>query len=182
MLRGVFGKRGPREEIAEALYRGIVAQARRPDFYRWHGVPDSLDGRFELLVLHCVLVIRRLRQAGPSAEALAQSLFESLFADLDTNLREMGAGDVGVPRRIKAMAQAFYGRLKAYEAALEGGPEDLRAALERNLYGTVSPSHEQLAALTRYVIEAAASLEKCGLDALRRGQPDFGLPPRGSEP
>lgn len=179
MLRKVFGRRGHRKETAEALYRSIVAQVRQPEFYRWHGVPDSLDGRFELLVLHCVLVIRCLRQSGPAAEDLAQSLFDSLFANLDTNLREMGAGDIGVPRRIKAMAQAFFGRLKAYESALEAGPDELRAALERNLYGTVSPSAEQLAALTEYAIEAVSALERCGLEGLRRGQADFGTPPQG---
>src|SRR5512135_2803202 len=110
-------KRGPHEAEATRLYDAIVSQARRPEFYEGGGVPDSIDGRFELIVLHAYLVLRRLRAAGGAGEPLAQALVDVLFADLDASLREMGAGDLGVGKRVKRMATAFYGRIGAYEAS-----------------------------------------------------------------
>jgi len=104
---------------AVALYKCIVEQARQPDFYTHHGVPDSLDGRFDMIVLHTFLVMRRLRTiASQAAGQLSQDLFDLLFADMDSNLREIGVGDLGVGKRVKKMAQAFYGRVEAYEAGL----------------------------------------------------------------
>ncbi|WP_374466727.1 ubiquinol-cytochrome C chaperone family protein, partial [Ferrovibrio sp.] len=92
-----------------ALYRAIVAQSRQAGFYREHGVPDSLDGRFDMIVLHSFLVMRRLRRIGAAAEPLSQQLFDLMFADMDSNLREIGVGDLSVGKKVKAMAQAFYG-------------------------------------------------------------------------
>lgn len=175
MLRGLFRRPSTVEQAAEALYRAIVAQAREPAFYRHLGVPDSLDGRFELVVLHVVLAIRRLRQEPSAGEDLAQSLFDVLFRDLDVNLREMGVGDIGVARRIKSMAQAFYGRSQAYEAAEQA--DQLEAALERNLFGTVEASRWQLAALAGYVRQVAQVLEQTGSDSLAVGQIAFPPPP-----
>ena len=123
---------GPADDPAvAALYGACVAQARLPDFYRVLAVPDTIDGRFDLLVLHVVLVMRRL-----SGEAeFKQQLFDLMFADMDRNLREMGVGDMGVGKKIKPMISAFYGRAQVYEKALAESDDALAQALARNLYG-----------------------------------------------
>ena len=187
MLQKLFARRqDPDEAAARALYQAIVEQARLPAFYGAGGVPDSLDGRFELIILHSALVVRRLKSEGPAAAALSQMLFDVLFQNMDENLREMGVGDMGVGKKIKAMVQAFYGRLSAYEAGLAGGGEALEEALEealrRNLLGTVESTAEQRAALARYVEACAAGLERLDLDALRAGAPAFpSFPPASPE-
>jgi len=175
LLQRLFGHPEPADPLAGRLYRAIVAQARAPGFYSACGVPDSLDGRFELLVLHVVLVVRRLRALGPEGQALAQALFDALIADLEVNLREMGVGDMGVPPRIKRMAQAFYGRARAYEAALAGAAP-LEAALARNLFGTTEAAPEALRAMAGYVRAQRARLD-AATAALQAGELAFDPPP-----
>ena len=116
----------------EAIYGMIVTQAREPSFYRDMAVPDTVNGRFDLLVLHLWLVLRRLRTAegGPG---LSQALFDRFCSDMDDNLREMGVGDLTVPKRMQAFGEAFYGRTAAYELALEAGDEPLAQALCKNI-------------------------------------------------
>lgn len=145
---------------AVALYRCIVEQARQPDFYTRHGVPDSLDGRFDMIVLHTFLIMRRLRTiASQAADQLSQDLFDLLFADMDSNLREIGVGDLGVGKRVKKMAQAFYGRVEAYEAGLLATDDAiLTDALTRNLYGTTQPALPNQLAMAAYMRAAEARL------------------------
>ncbi|MEE8145852.1 MAG: ubiquinol-cytochrome C chaperone family protein, partial [Kiloniellales bacterium] len=107
-------KRSPNEKTARLLYDCIVGQARRPEFFRECGLPDTLDGRFDVLVLHVFLVMHRLKQDRGRTADLSQALFDILFQDMDESLRELGAGDMGIGRRIKAMAEGFYGRVAAY--------------------------------------------------------------------
>ena len=121
----------PRGTI-EAIYGMIVTQAREPLFYRNFGVPDTVNGRFDLLLLHLWMVLRRLRQAEAGTE-LAQALFDHFCADMDANLREMGVGDLAVPKRMQAFGEAFYGRSAAYDLALADSPEALAQALCRNI-------------------------------------------------
>ena len=149
-------KSDPYSPQAARLYDAIVAQARQPEFYATGGVPDSVDGRFEMITLHTYLVLRRLRAAGETGEPLAQALVDVLFSDMDASLREMGAGDLGVGKRVKQMATAFYGRVAAYETAEKAG--DMPQALARNLFGTAAPRREQLGAMTRYVDTAGSAL------------------------
>jgi len=130
-------QRAARKEASYGLYRSAIQQARLPYFYSDLAVEDSVDGRFDLLTLHVYLILRRLRGAVDSAEAaaLGQDLFDLMFADMDRNLRDMGVSDLRVGKRVKAMAQAFYGRVAAYDQALdEGGGDALRTALARNVY------------------------------------------------
>ncbi|QDO98791.1 hypothetical protein FNB15_16590 [Ferrovibrio terrae] len=145
---------------AVALYRCIVEQARQPDFYTRHGVPDSLDGRFDMIVLHTFLVMRRLRNiVGQGGDQLSQDLFDLLFADMDNNLREIGVGDLGVGKRVKKMAQAFYGRVEAYEAGLLATDDAiLTDALTRNLYGTTQPALPNQLAMAAYMRFAGTQL------------------------
>ncbi len=182
MLQRLFARRqDPDEAAARALYQAIVDQARLPAFYGEGGVPDSLDGRFELIILHSALLVRRLKSDGPAAGALSQLLFDVLFQNMDENLREMGVGDMSVGKKIKAMVTAFYGRLSAYEEGLAAGGEALEEALGRNLLGTVGSTAEQRAALARYVEASAAALAQRDLAALRAGAPAFPAFPPGPD-
>jgi cytochrome b pre-mRNA-processing protein 3 len=166
-------RRPPRNTIA-ALYGTIVAQARRPVFYEGFAVPDPVLGRFDLIVLHLVLLLRRLREGEAAHRELAQGVFDAFCRDMDDNLREMGISDQGVPRQMRKVGEAFYGRAQAYEAAL-GGPDGLAAALGRNLYGADAPP-VAAAALAAYVREAVAMLAGQELGALASGRVSFPEP------
>jgi cytochrome b pre-mRNA-processing protein 3 len=167
-------RRSVHDNRIPALYGMIVAQARIPAFYTDYGIPDTVQGRFELLVLHLVLVLhglnRRSRTTGAFGgwwrrESLGQLLFDAFCRDLDANLREMGVGDMGVPRRMRRFGEEFYGRQAAYQAALDGSdPEALENALARNIFelGTVEARVIRLASYTR---AAAAQLEDADVDA-----------------
>lgn len=133
----------------EAIYGMIVTQAREPMFYRDLGVPDTVNGRFDLLLLHLWLLLRRLRAAQGGTE-LSQALFDRFCEDMDDNLREMGVGDQTVPKRMRAFGEAFYGRVQAYDQAMEGGGEALASAICKNiLNGTGLGQAQQLAAYAR---------------------------------
>src|SRR5699024_11029546 len=138
---------------AQALYRAVVEQARQSVFFTDCGVPDTVDGRFEAIVLHAHLVFRRLaREASDSvATTLSQDLFNLMFADMDQNLREMGVGDPSVGKKVRAMAEALYGRAAAYDAGLRAGEAELVSALRRNLYGTVAPDEAAVRRMAAYV-------------------------------
>lgn len=167
----LFRPAGTRRTI-ERLYGGIVAQSRHPHFYAGLGVPDTREGRFEMLVLHTVLVCRRLKDGSEAERALSQDVFDAFLADMDAALREMGVGDLTVPKRMKKIGAAFYGRAAAYDEAL-GDPDDavLAAALARNILdGAAGEGAGAPLALARYVRRAAASLERTPFDVLARGE------------
>ena len=168
-------------ERAERLYCRVVAQARRAEFYRDFGVPDTLDGRFDMILLISALVLRRLRREGDDGGRVGQAYFDAMMDDMDGSLREMGVGDLSVGRQVKAMARAFYGRAKAYEAALGAGDDaPLRAALRGNLFGTTEPGDGALAAVAAYVRQEATALEAQSGARLVAGEVEFGEP-RGVE-
>jgi cytochrome b pre-mRNA-processing protein 3 len=170
--------RTPHDTIC-ALYGVIVAQARRPAFYLSYGVPDTVTGRFELVVLHAALLLRRL--AGePGTQNLAQGLFDEFCRDMDHNLREMGVGDTAVPREMKRMGEAFFGRRNAYEAALVSGRKSAAAAaLRRNLYaGEETAPADCMAA---YVHAAALNLASQDIALITKGRLSFPNPERFQE-
>ena len=117
----------PLRDTIEAIYGMIVTQAREPLFYRDLGVPDTVNGRFDLLVLHLWMVLRRLRAEGGAA--LCQALFDRFCEDMDANLREMAVGDLTVPKRMQAFGEAFYGRSAAYDLAIANDREALAPGL-----------------------------------------------------
>jgi cytochrome b pre-mRNA-processing protein 3 len=128
-----FGKpRAPQRGTIEAIYGMIVTQAREPLFYRDLAVPDTVNGRFDLLLLHLWVVLRRFRSAEGAAN-VSQALFDRFCEDMDANLREMGVGDLTVPKRMQAFGEAFYGRSAAYDAAFVAGDEALAQALCKNI-------------------------------------------------
>jgi len=161
----------------DALYGAIVAQAREEHFYAQMGVPDTVSGRFDMVLLHVVLVLRRLRQGEAKERALAQSLFDTFCRDMDHNLREMGISDQGLPRHMQRVGEAFYGRAQAYEAALADGAGEgaLADALARNVYpDTADPTYT--VALARYVRKADEALGTQPLAALANGIISFPEP------
>lgn len=174
MILGSFFGRPPGAEAATALYEAVVAQARQPAFYLRCGLPDSLDGRFEMIALHSFIVLRRLRALGEAADEVAQVFVDTLVLDLDRSLREMGVGDLGVGKRVKRMAAGFHGRITAYDQGLASGPEELEAALRRNIFGTTSPEPWQVSAMAAYLRREVEAQPDAGLLA---GKLSFGPPP-----
>ena len=149
-------RRNKTPDTIERLYGAIVAQARQPAFYMEFGVPDTVEGRFELLLLHTFLVCHRLKGEGETGQDLSQKVFDAFLDDMDRTLREMGIGDLSVPKRMKKIGQAFYGRTAAYDAALASGPEAVREAVARNVLETEATS-PKAGALATYV-QAARDL------------------------
>ena len=170
-----FGKpQNPSRGTIEAIYGMIVTQAREPLFYRDLGVPDTVNGRFDMLVLHLWMVVRRLSSIEGGGADISQALFDCFCADLDANLREMGVGDLAVPKRMQAFGEAFYGRAAAYDLALAAGAEPLAQALCRNILN--GQDIENARRLALYVETAVACL--AGLDeaVLQRGSWRFPAP------
>ncbi len=144
----------PRGTI-EAIYGMIVTQAREPLFYRDFSVPDTVNGRFDLLLLHLWMVLRHLRTL-PGGTDLSQALFDRFCADMDANLREMAVGDLAVPKKMQKVGEAFYGRAAAYDMALTDSDEALAQAICRNV---LDGEHiEQARRLAAYAERAMASL------------------------
>jgi cytochrome b pre-mRNA-processing protein 3 len=165
---GVFGflGRGRYERAGYELYGQAVAAAREPGFYALLGVPDTLDGRFDIVGLHVFLLIRRLGALPAPGPALAQAVFDAMFNDMDVNLREMGVGDLSVGKRVRAMWEAFHGRSAAYGGALETGDAALLAtALERNVWrgGPAGPAAATLAMLAMAQDAHLAAQDLAGL-------------------
>ncbi|MDP4023624.1 ubiquinol-cytochrome C chaperone family protein [Methylobacterium sp. NEAU 140] len=165
MIAGLFRRGGDRRRIVAALHAAVSASARRPGLYTGLGVPDTVEGRFEALCLHAILLLRRLDRLPPPAADIAQDLVDSVFAQLDASLRELGVGDLGVGKRMKKLGAAFYGRAAGYDAALAAADDAaLAAALARNVLGGAPDG--DAAALAAYVRAADAALAGADLDAL----------------
>jgi cytochrome b pre-mRNA-processing protein 3 len=169
-----FFRRNPSNRSIAALYGTIVAQARAAPFYRSYGVPDTVNGRFEMVVLHAVLVLQRFESEPAPVRSLGQALFDWFCADMDGSLREMGVGDLAVPARMRKIGEAFYGRQAAYTAALaapDRGP--LAAALARNVFGAEDASALGAPRLAIYVRAAADELSAQDAQALGRADLHF---------
>jgi cytochrome b pre-mRNA-processing protein 3 len=165
-MLNLLRKSAARKAIAQGLYDQMVARARAPVFYRELAVPDTIDGRFDLVTLHAWLVLERLKSAG--LDEASQAFTDTVFIGFDEALREQGTGDMGMGRKMKAMADAFFGRLAVYSAAQE--PEALATALAKNVWrgGAGADGPQRLAA---YVGTAHAALVSSDLEA---GVLDFG--------
>jgi cytochrome b pre-mRNA-processing protein 3 len=156
MILGLFRRRS--RDAEHKTYCEIVAQARQPVFYTDFLVPDTIDGRFDLIVLHAVLYFKRMQGEGKKVAEFTQDVFDLFFQDMDASLRELGVSDTRVPKKVRKMGEAFFGRADAYMAAVEAGyAEDLAQALGRNIY---TDKEEPIAQerLAHYVIAAAAEL------------------------
>jgi cytochrome b pre-mRNA-processing protein 3 len=160
-----------------ALYGAIVTQARDQRFYEAYGVPDTVLGRFDLIVLHLLLLLRRLRAGDGAERALAQGVFDKFCRDMDHNLREMGISDQGVPRQMRRVGEAFYGRAQAYDAALaRPSNEALVETLARNVYAEAAEAGVAARALAVYVRQAVNELDAQALENFLRGVVSFPQP------
>ncbi len=174
MIFGMFRRSG-NERVIERLHGDIVAAVRQPALYLEYGVDDTFEGRFELLALFATLVVRRLAQLPAPAPDLSQDLTDRIFSELDAAMRELGVGDLAVPKRIKKFAEAFLGRRKAYDAALSASSQaQLADAIARNVYG-LDPAGSDVRAvrLARYAVAAEAALAEASLDTLLSGSAPF---------
>jgi cytochrome b pre-mRNA-processing protein 3 len=173
-----------RREVVDRVYRALVKQARTPVFYHYLGVPDTPEGRFEMVGLHVALVVRRLGAGGASGRALGQSLFELMFEDMDESLRHIGIGDLAVGKQIKRLGGHFYARLRALDAALATTPAaPLGPMLRTNVYhGGPAPNPRQLETLVNYVLAAEATLRAQPIETLLAGRVDLVPPVAPEEP
>jgi len=161
-------------EPPRQLYESIVAQARQPVFYTDFAVADDVEGRFEMIVMHLVLVLDRTQQLGDHGRAAGQALFNHFFRDMDRSLREMGTGDLVVPKRIRRMAENVYGRADVYRAVLANDDlPALEAAIDRNVRPAAVGSASCLA---QYMKASRKALQALNLDALLGGQIGWAKP------
>jgi cytochrome b pre-mRNA-processing protein 3 len=168
----LFRRADPQREAGRALYQRIASQARSAEFYTRFAALDTIDGRFDLLAFHGFLVMEVLKGCGKTGERIGTHLATSIFESLEEALRELGVGDIGISRRIKAMADAFYGRLSVYSSAKN--ESEMKEALVRNLYRGEGGHDVEARLLARYAFE---SLERLHLPnakaALLNGDVEF---------
>lgn len=168
-------RRTPRTPTIDALYGAIVAQARNPVFYRDMGVADTVYGRLDLLILHLALVFERLSQGGAADRAAGQAAFDRFCQDMDDHLREEGVSDLKVPKDMRRLGEAFFGRHRAYISALRADDgEALRAALSRNVFA--EQAMPGLGPLSDYVEAAARLLNRQDAGAVVAGRIDWPTP------
>ena len=164
-LAGGLHARRERQAATEALYRTVVGQAREPFLFAEFQVPDTREGRLEMVLLHAVLVLRRLQLEGEAGRALAQALFDLMFADIDQHMREWGVGDLSVGKQVKRVAESFYARAAAVEPALAAADaEALVPILTRNVYGGGDAHLASARRLAGYLVEQAAWLQRLPVD------------------
>lgn len=173
-LTHLFGS-NERRQRTDALLKAITVQARQPVFFEQLGVPDTLDGRFDMMALHGFLAFRALQQRGRDGRTLAQDTTDLMFSAFDDAIRSLGVGDMGVPRRVKTMAKAYFGRSTAYEAALHAGDHAaLTDAIHRNLYRGADVGSDKLDTMARYVMREAQRLATLPLERFQAGDLGFG--------
>ena len=172
----LFGS-SPARRTGERLLDAITAQARQPVFFTDFAVPDTLDGRFDLMTLHGALVFRALERKGRGGHDLAQMTTDLMFGAFDDAIRSLGVGDSGIPRRVKTMGKAYIGRASAYDEALKTG--DMAAlgdALARNVYRGRPPESAVLRALALYAAAEAARLDQLPLERFAAPDLAFSMP------
>lgn len=125
MVFGLWKRR--KDETPFTMYKSVMDQARQPAFFTAMAVPDSIEGRFDMLMVHSILALRRLKaiKGGQAEEAAdrSQNLADVLFKDLDRALRETGVGDPSMPKKMNKLAAAFFGRGKAFGEALDSADQ-----------------------------------------------------------
>lgn len=161
----------PEPSIAHRLYDRLVRHARFPLYYGGLGVPDTPEGRFEILALHVGLTVRKLYSSDGEGRELGQALFDLMVADLDMNLRELGVGDLSVGKQVKRLAGQFYARLAVLNEAFDEGRLDgLSPMLLTNVYGTGSPAPEKVTHLADIIVALKEALDRQPLSDFREGR------------
>ena len=159
-----------REKREQRLYGAIVAAARHAQFYESMGVADTIEGRFEMIVLHLFLVLNRLK--GEGVEDLRQRLTDEFFADMDRSLRELGVSDVTVGKKVRKIAEAYYGRVIAYDKALLANADILQETINRNIYPD-GASEAETKAMAAYFVEAGKQLGAIPLEQIIQSELRF---------
>ena len=152
-----------------------MALARQPVLYTDLAVPDTLDGRFDMIILHADAVVGHMQDGEPEDQEFAQELIDEVFRDMDRSLREMGVGDMGVGKRVKKMATVYYGRADAYARARVEGPDDLGDAILRNVFAGDEARAKEAARLAWYDQSFRKAVSGARRDLIRNGKLD--LPP-----
>jgi cytochrome b pre-mRNA-processing protein 3 len=163
ILKKLFERKAEPEQI---VYEAIVAAARQPKFYAEMKVPDTVDGRFDMIALHLFLVLERMKDDQP--DPVRQALVDVFFRDMDRSLREMGVGDLSVGKKVRKMAEAFYGRVDAYRHAVAENEAALAGAIARNVYADGEAG--QAPRLAHYVWSARAALGTQSSAQIMQGQ------------
>ncbi|MCV3765351.1 ubiquinol-cytochrome C chaperone family protein [Rhizobium sp. TRM95796] len=171
MIFSLFRKNNPERDAAFRQYALLTDAGRRPDFYLQGNAPDTVIGRFEVISLLMILYFRRTAEIGGKAKDIAQYVADAFFEDLDHSMRELGVGDHGVPKRLKKLAQMFYGRVDSYGAALDAGDAStLEAALKRNLHPESTDTALSMRWLADYMIAAERDLKTAPAETVLRGE------------
>lgn len=168
-----YKNRKRKANIIASIYLQAVKQARNKYFYENLGIPDTVDGRFDMIILHLLLVIRKLRKRPEETLFLSQGLVDYMFDDMDRNLREMGVGDLSVGKQVKKMAKAFYGRAEYWEDALKNSTESLKNALMDTIYRSSTPDIEQLDTFTNYIISNDKFIKNQQISSILTGNVEF---------
>ena len=177
MIFGLFGKKNGNRRIVEKQYATLTKAARHPYLYEVLDVPDTVMGRFEMLSAMLILYFRRTRASGTSGQEIAQEIVDAFFEDVDHSIRELGVGDVGVPKRMKKFAGMFYGRLESYATALDAGDrEALAGALRRNIHPEAGEGAPSMAGLAAYLFAAEAAMAAVGEETIALGALEVSAP------
>jgi len=179
MIFALFGrkKRLENQRIVASLYETLTSAARQPALYEAMDVPDTVMGRFEMLAAHVILFLRRTAAGDTAVQALGQEIVDEFFLDIDHSIRELGIGDMSVPKKMKKLGRMFYGRMRAYAEALSTGDDGAMAdALRRNIHpnGEVTTDGMRLCAV--YLAEADRRLALLDDAAIARGEISFPVP------
>ena len=170
MIFGLFGKKNGNRRIVKKQYATLTKAARHPYLYEALDVPDTVMGRFEMLSAMLILYFRRTRTSATSGQEIAQEIVDAFFEDVDHSIRELGVGDVGVPKRMKKFAGMFYGRLESYAAALDAGDRaGLALALRRNIYPEAGEGAPSMEGLAGYFSAAERAMAMVGEDEIEAG-------------
>lgn len=182
-MKSPLFRRNRQDDIIAALYGAIVAQARAPGLYRACGVPDTVNGRLEMILLHAFLFFRRVRGEAASVRALGQEVFDLFCRDMDGNLREMGVGDLAVPGQMRQIGEAFYGRAAVYEAALAAGDGSaLAQPLLKNVFAGSSEQASCARRLAAYIMATVRHLADRDNADFMRGRISFPDPETRAAP
>ena len=181
MVFGLFRKRKHNQAIMTRQYETLTRASRQPVFFLDYGMPDTVMGRFEMVAIVMILFFRRTAKSPTSGQQLAQEIVDAFFQDIDHSIRELGIGDVGVPKRMKKFAGMFYGRLEAYSKAMEAGDATaLAEALRRNIHPE-KPEAPDMLAMAHYMLETEQLIATIAEEQIATGSLVLPVPPLKGE-
>ena len=168
----LFKDKKNKNSIIGKIYLKAVEQARQKELYEDFAIPDTVDGRFDMIILHLFLIIKNIKDTN-DASFLSQGLLDYMFDDMDRNLREMGVGDLSVGKQVKKMAKAFYGRSECWEKGLLGSHEDLNEALMETVYRSSKIKSDHLEKLIRYIKVNDNHIKQQNISSILAGKIEF---------